>query len=270
MRWIALLLLAGCLDEPDDLVDTTQDSTALCRASEFNCRFRAGDSRVTLPDGSDRWAIVPGASVRDGNGDVLIAEAGAHLTFNFGQTRALAGKAHALAVSTSNASAGWYPFDHIVDEAQFRAQDGNVDARDPHAGEMACYEIANTSDPALEAKKVVHDSHTAHERAGDYLPLVRANGVRSANLVFSVPGFQLGGATTDHFPAGTRFRRVVVPTDSGRPSISIPLWIADADGRFRIQDGTMRFLYGYIRAADGVKRFGWMAQDALVVSTGCD
>jgi hypothetical protein len=30
----------------------------------------------------------------------------------------------------------------------------------------------------------------------------------------------------------------------------------------------MRFLYGYI-VGNGVKRFGWMAQDALLVSTGC-
>ena len=30
------------------------------------------------------------------------------------------------------------------------------------------------------------------EGAGDYLPLVRKNGRRSANLIFSVPGFALG------------------------------------------------------------------------------
>jgi hypothetical protein len=30
----------------------------------------------------------------------------------------------------------------------------------------------------------------------------------------------------------------------------------------------MRFLYGYVRA-NGIKRFGWIAQDALVPSTGC-
>jgi hypothetical protein len=137
---------------------------------------------------------------------------------------------------------------------------------------MACYEVANTSDPTLELKKVVFDSQTGitgHERAGDYLPIVRTNGNRSVNLVFSVPGFALGGATVDHFPHGTRYQRVSVPTDSGLPSITIPLWVQDAQGAFRQQSGTMRFFYGYVRASDGTKRFGWMAEDALVVSSGC-
>jgi len=39
------------------------------------------------------------------------------------------------------------------------------------------------------------------------------------------------------------------------PSIVIPLWVQDGAGRFRTPSGTMRFLYGYVRAADGVRRF---------------
>jgi hypothetical protein len=30
----------------------------------------------------------------------------------------------------------------------------------------------------------------------------------------------------------------------------------------------MRFFYGYI-VGNGVRRFGWMAEDALAVSSGC-
>jgi hypothetical protein len=243
-----------------------------CTASPFNCRFRAGSSRVLTAGGDDSWGIAPGASVRDGNGDVLATETGARLTFNFGQTRALAGKAHALALTTSNSSAGWYPIDHILGETSFRARVGEVNAKDPGAGEMACYEVRDASDPGLEPRKVVFDSQAGpdgHERAGDYLPLVRSNGRRSVNLIFSVPGFGLGGATTDHFPAGAKFRRVEVPTDSGKPSITIPLWIQDGAGRYRTQSGTLRFFYGFVRAADGTRRFGWMAEDALAVSTGC-
>jgi hypothetical protein len=93
--------------------------------------------------------------------------------------------------------------------------------------------------------------------------------MRSANLVFSVPGFGLGGATTDHFIAGTKFQRVEVPTSEGRPSITIPLWVKGTNGRYTKQSGELRFFYGYIRAADGVKRFGWMAEEALQVSSGC-
>ncbi len=287
MKYLVLIALVGCLDVGDveeddgDLVDTSigvieaGGSSGVngthCIASPYNCRFRAGSSRVQNAGGGEVWAVEPGASVRDGDGNVLAVQTGTRMTFNYGQTRALAGKAHALALSTSNGSAGWYPFDRIVSEASFRDHVGNVDAKDPHDGKMACYEIRSSHDPELELKKVVYDSKVGpngHERAGDYLPLPRANGRRSANLVFSVPGFGLGGATTDHFPAGTRFRRVSVPTRSGRPSISIPLWVANSNGRYIVRDGSMRFLYGYI-VGNGVKRFGWMAQDALKVSSGC-
>ena len=288
MKYLALLLLAGCMvgDDPDDigdedLVDTSAEITAhatrpgvnsdACTASPYNCRFRAGDSRVLNAAGDDVWAIEPGASVRDGDGNVLALETGTRMTFNYGQTRELAGKAHALALTTSNSSAGWYPFDHIVSETSFRAHVGNVDAKDTHEARMACYEIKSTYDAALAVKKVVHDSKVGpdgHERAGDYLPIVRANGRPSANLIFSVPGFGLGGATTDHFPSGTKFRRIEVPTDSGHPSISIPLWVRNSAGRYLVRSGSMRFVYGYV-VGDGVKRFGWMALDALKTSTGC-
>ncbi|HEX5061677.1 MAG TPA: hypothetical protein VFV99_20060 [Kofleriaceae bacterium] len=285
MRYAALLLLVGCLDlgdsEDEDLVDTTSDALSLapspgengsyCIASPYNCRFRDGDSRVLNAGGDDVWAVMPGASVRDGDGNVLAMQTGDRMTFNYGQTRALAGKAHALALTTTNSSAGWYPFDHIVSEASFRDHVGNVDAKSPHAGHMACYEIRNSHDASIELKKVVYDSKVGpngHERAGDYLSLVRANGRRSANLIFNVPGFGLGGAADDHFPAGTKFHRVTVPTKSGVPSISIPLWVADSNGRYVVRSGSLRFFYGYI-VGEGVSRFGWMAQDALQVSTGC-
>jgi len=286
MKYFALIAILGScgVDEfdDDDLVDTSQEVSSHavfagingseCIASKFNCRFHDGDSRVLTPGGSDRWAVDPGASVRDGNGTVLATESATAMTFNFGQTRALAGKAHALALTTSNASAGWYPFDHIVAEQAFRDAVGNVDAKDPHEGHMACYEVRDSVDPTLVLKKVVYNSKepaTGHERAGDYLPLVRANGRRSVNLIFSVPGFGLGGATTDHFPAGTKFRRVTVPTTSGHPSISIPLWVKDSAGAYKRRSGTMRFVYGFVRDADGVERFGWMAEDALEASSGC-
>jgi hypothetical protein len=175
MKLLALLLLAGCMvgDDPDDigdedLVDTSAAITAHatragvnsseCTASPYNCRFHAGSSRVANAAGGEDWAITPGASVRDGNGNVLAVETGTKLTFNYGQTRSLAGKAHALALTTSNSSAGWYPFDHIVSEASFRDHVGNVDAKDTGESRMACYEIKSTYDASLAVKKVVHDS----------------------------------------------------------------------------------------------------------------
>lgn len=281
---LLLILATSCMVGDEDDFEGEGDSLDLrieanryvrgvngefCIASPFNCRFREGGSRVTTADGSESWGITSGASVRDGNGTALTPETASRMTFNFGQTRFLAGKAHALALSTANGSAGWYPIDHIKGETSFRARMGEVNGRDPGGAAMACYEIRNTHDTTLELKKVVRDSTATHERAGDYLPLPRANGVRSANLVFSVPGFGLGGATTDHFVAGTRFRRVEVPTSEGKPSITIPLWVKAANGHYTKQSGELRFFYGYVKAADGVKRWGWMAEDALRTSTGC-
>ena len=157
----------------------------------------------------------------------------------------------------------------ILGEASFRKQNGEVNGRDPGQGNMACYEVANSHDASIELRKVVKDSVATNERAGDYLPLMRVNGQRSANLVFSVPGFGLGGATTDHFVAGTKFQRVQVPTFSDVPSITIPLWTKNAAGRYLKHSGDLRFFYGFMRASDGAKRFGWMAEDALQTSTGC-
>ena len=263
-------------DEPEPIDVTAARRTFpgengdYCVASPYNCRFRRPgvSQRVTTASGLTSWGIRPGASIRDGDGRVLVTESRSRLTFNYGQDRALAGKAHAFAISTSNGSAGWYPIDHILGETSFRARVGEVNARDPRRGRMACYEIRDSHNRDRELRKVVYDSRATHERAGDYMALRRRNGRRSANLVFSVPGFGLGGAAVDHYPAGTRFRRVQVPTSTGRPSITIPLWVKDGAGRYRKRRGSMRFFYGYV-VGNGERRFGWMAQDALQVSVGC-
>lgn len=290
LRWLVVLALAACatddvaepidddLLEDDEPLDVEVESRRTfagvngdyCIASPYNCRFRAPgiSQRVTTASGLESWAVEPGASIRDGNGDVLATGTRTRLTFNYGQTRELAGKAHALALSTNNDSAGWYPIERILGETSFRARMGEVNAKDPRDGRMACYAIADSHDASRELYKVVYDSQAVHERAGDYMSRLRANGRRSANLIFMVPGFGLGGASTDHFPAGTKFRRVSVPTSTGRPSITIPLWGKDGAGRYRTRVGSMRFLYGYV-VGNGVKRFGWMAQDALTVSSGC-
>lgn len=295
MRSLLLcLVLAACATDGDDVdidfdddfeiedepVDTSITLAAhhltkgvngdYCIASPFNCRFREPgiSQRVLTAGGDESWAVEPGASLRDGHGDVLAEMTRTRLTFNYGQTRSLAGKAHALAMSSNNGSAGWYPIDRILGETSFRARVGEVNARDTGRTRMACYEVRDGHTASIELRKVVFDSMAEHERMGDYQSRVRENGRRSVNMIFMVPGFGLGGAAYDHFPAGTKFRRISVPTASGKPSITIPLWAQDAKGRYRKRAGSMRFMYGFVRA-NGDKRFGWIAQDALEPSTGC-
>ncbi len=286
--FFALVGLVGCVadvasdpdgDDDSDLVDTSDAGFAsratyagvngdVCKASKFNCHVRDGGSRVTTPANANtdqRWTIAPGESVYDGEGTVLHAETDGSLVFNYGMLKTINGREMALAMATANGSSAWFPVDHIVDRAAFLANDKPVDARSPGEAHLSCYTVRNSDDTSLELRKVVYNSQEGidgHERAGDYLSLVRANGKRSANIAYVVPGFALGGETSDHVLAGTRFQRVTVPTDSGAPSISIPLYVRDAAGAFKKKDGTMRFIYGFIRT-NGVARFGWMSMDAL-------
>lgn len=243
-----------------------------CLVSPYNCKLQeSGGNRVPTndPDDDDAWGLVTGVPIRDGNGTVMGTNTRTSSAFNYGQTRTFVGELHAFAVSTSNSSAGWLPMSAILGRTSFEQKVGHVSALGAGLGKLGCYAVRNWHDANLEFKKVVYDSTATHERAGDYLPLVRANGRRSVNLVFNVPGMALGGPAVDHFPAGTKFQRLDVPTEHGVPSIDIPLWVQDSEGRYRVQSGTMKFLYGYVIAATGTKRNGWMAYDALEVSSGC-
>ncbi|HYH96364.1 hypothetical protein [Hyalangium sp.] len=242
-----------------------------CLESPYNCKLQAsGGNRVPTNDpADDNWGLATGVPIRDGNGTVMGTNTRTSSAFNYGQTRTFAGQLHAFAVSTSNSSAGWLPTSAILGRTSFEQKVGQLSALGAGLAKLGCYSVRNSHDTTLELKKVVYDSTATHERAGDYLPLVRANGLRSANLTFNVPGFALGGPAVDHFPAGTKFQRLDVPTDNGPPSIDIPLWVQDSSGRYRQQSGTMKFIYGYVIAATSTKRNGWMAYDALQVSSGC-
>ncbi|WP_394833284.1 hypothetical protein LVJ94_42955 [Pendulispora rubella] len=241
-----------------------------CLLSPYNCKLRVeGGNRVLTNEGSDSWGVTPGQAIRDGHGNVLGTSTNTTMKFNYGQVRTFVGEPHAFAMSTSNGSAGWVPMASILGRTSFEQKVGHVSAKSEGLARMGCYEVKNASDPNLEPKKVVYDSTSSNEAAGDYLPKLRANGRRSVNLAFNCPGSGLGAPAVDHYPAGTKFQRVDVPTDSGAPSIDVPLWVQDASGRYRQQDGTMKFIYGYVISATGTKRVGWMAYDGLQVSSGC-
>lgn len=281
-----LVLMPGCDDPDAPEVDEDEDAFVdpvearffkgvngdSCAASKYNCKLRvSGGNRVATndPDDNNSWAIAQGVAIRDGNGTIVAYNDKPRATFNYGQMRSFDGADHVLALSTTNSSTGWMPLSSISGETSFKDKLGKVSAVGEGLAKLGCYEIRNSHDTSIELKKVVRGSKVSHERAGDYLPLVRKNGKRSANLIFNVPGFALGGVTIDHFPAGTKFRRYDVPTEAGPASIDIPLYIKDGNGEYKQQDGTMKFIYGYVIATTGTKRNGWMAYDALQVSSDC-
>lgn len=284
------LMLAGCAagaEDPDDLDDAdeagaTESGVSLrkgvnggaCYMSPYNCKLRVeGGNRIAHKDGTLDWGVVPGAAVLDGNGDVLGVQQGDTLKFNYGQRRTFGGQEHVFAMSTSNHSAGWFPLASVKSADVLASRVGDVRAHRSGLAKMACYKVKDAFDADLAVKKVVKDTSAppgpVGEAAGDYLARARANGLRSVNLIYNVPGSGLGGPAIDHFPAGTRFQRLDVPTDTGRPSLDVPLWLQDGGGRFLKPAGQMKFIYGYVVTKTGAVRTGWMAYDALTPSSGC-
>lgn len=278
---------AGCVaaapDEAgDDDVDTAAEALTYtsgvnggaCYGSPYNCKLRvSGGNRILHTDGTATWGVDTGVPVLDGNGTTLGTNTTTELKFNYGQKRSFGGHDYVFAMSTSNASSGWFPLAHVKSASVLASRVGHVSAHAAGLAHMACYAVKDSTDEALASLKVVYDSDSppgpSGEAAGDYLAKVRANGRRSINLVFNTPGFGLGGPAVDHFPAGTKFRRLDVPTDSGAPSVDVPLWAQDSHGHFKKPAGSLKFVYGYVIAATGTLRAGWMAYPALAVSSGC-
>ncbi len=262
-------------EDGDSIVD---DSAALssgvngsaCLQSPYNCKLRAaGGNRIDTAAGDEEWSVGSGY-VLDGNGDPMTLQTPSMLKFNYGQARVMNGKLHLLAMSTANGSSGWFPLDAIAGKASIDAKVGRVKAEDPGGGSMACYEVTDRDiDDDYAAKKVVYDADGSHERVGDYMPLLRKNGAKYANLAFNVPGVALGGPAIDIFPVGTKFQRVQVPTVSGKPHLAVKLYVKGSSGHYTKRSGTLDFYYGYVKLEGGAKRFGWMAAPALEASSGC-
>lgn len=286
---VIALVLSGCVASTEEAVDQDLDEAGAlaselelragvngdaCLLSDYNCKLRAvGGNRIAHVDGDLDWGVESGAVVLDGNGDPLGVDNGTTRKFNYGQKRTFGGQPYVYAMSTSNSSSGWFPLASVKSADVLDSRVGHVSAHRSGLAKMACYVIRNNTDPTLEVKKIVYDTDIAPgpagEAAGDYLPRVRANGKRSVNLIFNAPGSALGGPAIDHFPAGTKFQRLDVPTDSGPPSIDVALWVQDANGKFRTPAGEMKFIYGSILTKTGDTRVGWMAYDALTPSSGC-
>lgn len=287
---LAALLLSGCVaateessdQAPESETDAVEEEITLrpgvnggaCALSDYNCKLRVeGGNRIAHVDNDIDWGIEAGATVLDGNGDSLGIQKSSTLKFNYGQNRVFGGKHYVYAMATSNHSSGWFPLASVKSADVLGPRVGHVSAHRSGLAKMACYKIKDSADMTLASKKVVFDTQLdpgpAGEAAGDYLPRLRANNKRSVNLIFNTPGSALGGPAIDHFPAGTKFQRLDVPTDNGAPSIDVKLWAQDGNGKFRKPAGSLKFVYGSILSKTGDTRVGWMAYDGLSSSTGC-
>jgi hypothetical protein len=287
----ALLLsgLTGCVAATEESGDPAPDETdalaaevqlrpgvngGACALSDYNCKLRVdGGNRIMHADGTVEWGIESGATILDGNGDSLGIQKTSTLKFNYGQERVFGGKHYVYAMSTSNHSSGWFPLASVKSADVLGPRVGHASAHRSGLAKMACYKIKDSADATLAEKKVVYDTQEdpgpAGEAAGDYLPRLRANNKRSVNLIYNTPGSALGGPAIDHFPAGTKFQRLDVPTDDGPPSIDVKLWSQDGNGKFRKPAGALKFVYGSILSKTGDTRVGWIAYEGLTPSSGC-
>lgn len=291
-RSLALVLVASfavaCAEPEEDFASEEQGETesavsarpgtngSTCKRSAYNCSLHAGGQRVMTPGGRETWGVSStflasnkGVPVVDGNGDLMGLSSKTDFTFNYGQTRIMNGKRYAYAMSTGLASSGWIEISAIGASDSFAKAVGNMDAKGDNLKKLGCYEIASTYDKGLDRKFVVKGAKVGYAEANDYLPQVRANGQVYGTLSFNAPGDALGGANTDIFPAGTKFQRVDVPTweNPDLPSLDVQLYGGKGANT---PAGTMKFIYGYIRAKSGEVRYGWAALDGLNVSTNCD
>ena len=283
------LMVSGCVATPDDGegdAETETDGTlesgvattpgvngGACYMSAYNCKLRVeGGNRIAHKDGTLDCGVNVNAGVLDGNGDLLGLQKGDSLKFNYGQKRTFGGKTYVYAITTSNHSSGRFPLSAVKSADDLWPRLGDVRAHRSGLDKMACYKVKDSSDAGLEIKKIVYDTAEdpgpSGEAAGDYLPRLRTNGKRSINLIYNVPGSGLGGPAIDHFPAGTKFQRLAVPTDTGHPSLDVKLWAQSDNGHFTKAAGVMKFIYGSIATKTGETRVGWMAYDAVTPSGG--
>lgn len=296
--WMLSVLVGGCAAEVTDGEELAATESALrsgtngdgCARSPYNCKLRSTKGqRVLTTTGGNEWnvdaawlkakgfvdpasgeAVVP---VVDGNGNEMGRTKKKTFIFNYGQTRRMNNVTYVFAMSTGLASPGWVPLEAFVGSSELRANVGEVNARGKNLSPMACYEVKSTYPANLDNFKVVKGATDKDAmEPDDYLPVKRANGKVYANLAFNTPGDSLGGPAIDIFPAGTKFRRLNVPTweNPATPSLDATLYAKPpGSNAYTKPSGEMKFIYGYVKSNLGSVRYGWMALDGLAPSTGC-
>lgn len=223
--------------------------------SAYNCKLRVeGGNRIAHKDGTLDWGVNVNAGVLDGNGDSLGLQKGDSLKFNYGQKRTFGGKTYVYAMTTSNHSSGWFPLSAVksADARAARRRRARPPERPRQDGLLQGQgQLGRRPRDQKIVDDTAEDPGPSGEAAGDYLPRLRTNGKRSINLIYNVPGSGLGGPAIDHFPAGTKFQRLAVPTDTGHPSLDVKLWAQSDNGHFTKAAGVMKFIYGFDRHQDG-------------------
>jgi hypothetical protein len=259
-----LVLLPACLagdgsdGEEEPVGETESALNTGCVRSNFNCKLpdhphdEVDRNRFFTQTGNVRWTVEPGTVAVDGRGEAL-GTVISQVSINYGQRKVIGGKKHVFGFSFTlaggNAASAW------IEESRVRGDTSRMPTilhGNPGRGDGKTY-VIDGGNPAkfIDAQGrdlKISEGGVGNLEANDYL----VRGVGNVHLLYSVPGFKIGGLATDTFRAdrGTLFVRtanvgsITVPTRS----------VSGARGP------DMRFVYGRV----GSHR-GWIAYDALRV-----
>ena len=274
-----------------------------CVGSELNGKV-AGEkraNRVTNPkppirDRPLEWEIKEGAPVVDGTGAIIgtasdpaTADDGRRVhtaKFNYGMTKVINGKlfvyafvirikpdphARANMAADSIRSGGintsaWLPLDAVVEKETLLEHIGVGEGKLPRlplgstkfkitGGNPDIYRT-NTGEELSIIENVDFGAHP-----GDYLR--RPSG--TVNILYSVPGFNLGGQSLDSFMinSGAVFRPV-----KGARTFTMPTYYPPQHPlKGKMSDKTETFVYGAVETPNSETVYGWIAREALGETT---
>lgn len=260
------LSLTGCVAEVADeeggsVADSLSADDCYPRGNPYNCKPPAATAdrpRIRNPDNgwSEEWPIRAGSPLMDGLGHVRGNVSASSVKINVGQRKILHDApvvyAFATRLDTGISASGWIFEDHLVHAATLRRRMPTLGLPDPGEGEYEAHWLVTGGDNArFEGLKVNRGFSGGGREATDYL--LRPGNV--VNLIYSVPGHELGGFSVDTFPPGVVFRR-----SRGVNQIPVPLY--RPGGTTAVSE--MAFVYGFID--DGyTRRFGWIAREAMTL-----
>jgi hypothetical protein len=274
-----------------------------CVGSELNGKVlgEKRPNRVTNPkpivaDAPLEWEVVEAAPVLDGAGNTIgtvsdprRADDGRRVhtaKFNFGMTKVIAGKlylyafvirvkpdpaarthmeAESIKNGTINTSA-WLPVDAVLEKEALLERMGVGEGKLPRlplgdtkfriTGGNPDFYMTNVGEELSIIKDVDFGAHPS-----DYVR--RPSG--TVNILYSVPGFNLGGQSLDSFLISSNaiFRPV-----RGARTFTMPTYYPPKHPlKGKMAEKTQTFIYGAVETPNSETIYGWIAREALGETT---
>lgn len=236
------------------------------------------------------WEVLPGAEVYDGAG-VLMGKVASKLKigdrrvpvskFNFGASKVLGGRicvyAFSVSITPSAATAkligpsepgdgtvatsAWLPLDRVVEKEALLERIGLGKVKLPALPlEAKGYRITG-GDPKLYLTEFGELSIVRKVETGPVPSHYLRRPSGTINLIYSVPGFGLGGQGTDSFLIADTLE--FFPAKDAKVFKQPTYYPAKHPQAGKISPQTMTFLYGAIKSKGIEPVYGWISKEAL-------